>query len=159
MWTGRTQTLNFYTLGDSLYLVDMPGFGYTSSSLSMGNRWREMISEYILRRKALRFFALLTFSFVCVTVISLYHSLSSLIFLLIDSRRGVGETDQFLMNTLNEYGVPYQIILTKVDRVRVRMRDKVRKSQCLDCCNVCARRIDEHWPATTDACFSGREFG
>jgi GTP-binding protein len=44
---GRTQTINFYALGDAARLVDLPGYGYARVSKDMRAQWRELVGGYL----------------------------------------------------------------------------------------------------------------
>jgi GTP-binding protein len=44
---GRTQTINFYALGDAARLVDLPGYGYARVPQSMRAHWRELVGAYL----------------------------------------------------------------------------------------------------------------
>ncbi len=90
---GRTQQLNFFNLGNHLYIVDMPGYGYAKVSKSTRKEWDALIFSYLRGRPNLR----------CV-------------FILIDSRHGLKESDTHLMEMLDKAAVPYRIILTKADK-------------------------------------------
>lgn len=90
---GRTQQLNFFNLSDRLYLVDMPGYGYAKVSKKMRSEWDTLIFDYLRGRPNLR----------CV-------------FVLVDSRHGLKESDEMIMEMLDDAAVPYRIILTKVDK-------------------------------------------
>ncbi len=90
---GRTQQLNFFTLADRLYLVDMPGYGYAKVSKTMRSAWDKLIFDYLRGRPTLR----------CVYV-------------LVDSRHGLKDSDIMLMEMLDEAAVPYRIVLTKADK-------------------------------------------
>ena len=50
---GRTQQLNFFSLGEERYLVDLPGYGYAKVPSGMRNEWKEMISGYLQFRPQL----------------------------------------------------------------------------------------------------------
>ncbi|MDH5723087.1 MAG: ribosome biogenesis GTP-binding protein YihA/YsxC [Alphaproteobacteria bacterium] len=92
---GRTQELNFFNLGDLLNIVDMPGYGYAKVSKSKIETWTKLIFSYLRGRQTLR----------CV-------------FILIDSRHGLKDSDLELMKMLDETAVSYRIILTKCDKVK-----------------------------------------
>lgn len=92
---GRTQQLNYFTLGEDMYLVDMPGYGYAQVSKSIRNEWKTLIRSYLSGRANLR----------CVMI-------------LVDSRHGLKDTDTELMKMLDETAVPYRIILTKTDKTK-----------------------------------------
>ena len=44
---GRTQTINFYALGEAARLVDLPGYGYARIPQSMRAQWRELVGGYL----------------------------------------------------------------------------------------------------------------
>ena len=90
---GRTQQLNFFDLGKQIYMVDMPGYGYAKVSKKQRAEWNTLIFDYLRGRQSLR----------CV-------------FILIDGRHGIKESDEELMKMLDEAAVSYRIILTKCDK-------------------------------------------
>jgi len=90
---GRTQQLNFFNLGNHLYLVDMPGYGYAKVSKKMREEWDHLIFEYLRGRPNLR-----------------------AVLMMIDSRHGLKETDLHLMGLLDKAAVHYRIVLTKADK-------------------------------------------
>ncbi|MGI9392167.1 MAG: ribosome biogenesis GTP-binding protein YihA/YsxC [Parvibaculales bacterium] len=89
---GRTQALNFFSMGETLYLIDMPGFGYAKQSRKEVKAWQAFSKLYLANRPTLK-----------------------RVFLLIDSRHGFKSTDKEMMQTLNATGLSFQIILTKTD--------------------------------------------
>ncbi len=93
MSPGRTQQINFFELGHSLCLVDLPGYGFATVSKGTQQTWRNLITHYLKSRKML------------LRVI-----------LLIDSRHPLKESDEQAMSLLNAVAVPFQIVLTKVDK-------------------------------------------
>lgn len=90
---GRTQQLNFFDLGGKIYLVDMPGYGYAKVSKKQREEWNDLIFSYLQGRPNLR-----------------------RVFILVDSRRGLKDTDEELMKMLDKAAVTYQIVLTKCDK-------------------------------------------
>jgi len=102
---GRTQQLNFFNLGERMYMVDMPGYGYAKVSKTQRDEWTQLIFDYLRGRPTLR----------CV-------------FILIDSRHGLKDTDIDLMKMLDETAVQYRIILTKTDKVKSQELAKVTDS-------------------------------
>jgi len=92
---GRTKQLNFFNLADKIVFVDMPGYGYAKASKGAIENWENLIFEYLRGRQNLQ-----------------------RIFLLIDSRRGLKDNDIEVMKILDEYGINYQIVLTKSDEVK-----------------------------------------
>src|SRR6478609_11152529 len=51
---GRTQQINFFSLGAQRYLVDLPGYGYARVPREKKNEWERFISSYLLLRRQLR---------------------------------------------------------------------------------------------------------
>ncbi len=92
---GRTRELNFFTLGKagSLYLVDMPGYGYAKAAKNEIKGWNRLIEDYLKGRQQLR-----------------------RLFLLVDSRHGLKDTDRATMKLMDEAAVSYQAVLTKADK-------------------------------------------
>ena len=93
---GRTQNLNLFNIDDKIMIVDLPGYGYARISKVDAVRWLERLEEYLLNRSQLR-----------------------RLFILIDSRVGVKDSDLELMDFCDENGICYQIVYTKKDK-RVR---------------------------------------
>jgi len=92
---GRTRELNYFDVGQGqLYLVDLPGFGYAKVSRSQAEAWTKLTKAYLRGRPSLR-----------------------RVFLLVDARRGLMETDDEVMDMLDGSAVTYQIVLTKVDKL------------------------------------------
>ena len=89
---GLTKQLNFFRLGNSLMLVDMPGYGYAKVSKERKGGWDMLIRNYLFGRTTLKR--------TCI---------------LIDARRGVMAPDEEFMRLLDETAVSFQIVLTKID--------------------------------------------
>lgn len=92
---GRTQQLNMFDLGGRCYLVDMPGYGYAKVSKTQKTEWDRLIRAYLRGRPNLR----------CVYV-------------LVDARHGLKDSDRDIMTMLDEAAVSYRIVLTKADKVK-----------------------------------------
>jgi GTP-binding protein len=92
---GRTRELNFFTLGkdDVLYLVDMPGYGYARASKAEVKGWTRLIRDYLKGRRELK-----------------------RVFLLIDARHGLKDSDRETMTLMDEAAISYQAVLTKADK-------------------------------------------
>ena len=91
---GRTQQLIFFELGGRLTLVDLPGYGYAKVSKSMVESWTRLLKGYLKGRVTLRRACLL-----------------------VDGRHGLKPGDEDIMTMLDQAAVPYQIVLTKIDKV------------------------------------------
>lgn len=93
---GRTQELNYFTTKDiPLLVVDMPGYGFASAPKAKVEAWNRLIREYLRGRSSLR-----------------------RVFLLIDSRHGIKDVDLEIMAMLDESAVSYQVVLTKLDKIK-----------------------------------------
>ena len=99
---GRTRELNYFNINDQIHLVDLPGYGYARASKSLIAAWTTLTRQFLRGRAPLR-----------------------RVFLLIDSRRGIKDTDLEVMDMLDETAVPYQIVLTKADKIKQGERDTV----------------------------------
>ncbi len=91
---GRTRQINFFLLDNKYFLVDLPGYGYAKAPKTEKSSWGELVVDYLRHRKNL-----------------------TKLYLLIDSRHGIKKIDNEYMGMLNECGVPYQIVLTKIDKI------------------------------------------
>lgn len=91
---GRTQEINYFTLGDHGYLVDLPGYGFARAPLPVVAQWQALLKSYLGGRPTLR-----------------------RAFALIDSRHGVKELDHEIMRLLDRAAVPFQVVLTKADKI------------------------------------------
>jgi len=91
---GKTQTLNFYGVNNSFYLIDVPGYGYALTDKKTQAKFGMMIEEYLEKRDELK-----------------------RVFMLIDFRHKPTEDDLLMYNFLKYYDLPVTIIATKADKV------------------------------------------
>lgn len=92
---GRTQEINFFTCQDSHYLVDLPGYGFADAPLKVVEKWQRLLRAYLAGRPNLR-----------------------RAFVLIDARHGVMKVDKDILDLLDSAAVNFQLVLTKIDKVR-----------------------------------------
>ena len=92
---GRTQELIFFDLHGQATLVDMPGYGYAAASKEKAAAWGELARDYLRGRPTLL-----------------------RVFVLVDGRHGLKESDQETMRLLDAAAVSYAIVLTKGDEVK-----------------------------------------
>ena len=97
---GRTQQLNFFAIGglpgeEKLRIVDMPGYGYAAVSKEKIGNWTKLMHGYLRGRTTLQ-----------------------RVFVLIDGRHGLKESDHEMMTLLDKSAQSYQVILTKKDEVK-----------------------------------------
>jgi GTP-binding protein len=91
---GRTQEINYFALGESRYMVDLPGYGYAEAPVAIVAKWQALLKSYLSGRQTLR-----------------------RAFVLIDSRHGVKSVDQEIMDLLDRSAVTFQAVMTKADKI------------------------------------------
>lgn len=91
---GRTQEINYFALGERAYLVDLPGYGFAKAPVAVVAKWQALLKSYLAGRPTLR-----------------------RAFALIDSRHGIKDVDHQIMTLLDRSAVPFQVVLTKADKV------------------------------------------
>ena len=105
---GRTQQINLFAIGNNQAVIaDLPGYGYAKVSKKTAETLYNLCYHYIHRKR------------------------SKIVFLLIDSRRGLMSTDSEVIEALNVIGHRICIILTKVDLVS--QNDLIQLQHDLDC--------------------------
>jgi GTP-binding protein len=92
---GRTQALNFFTLGDDLALVDLPGYGYAKMPEAVARRIGSLMTDFLATRGNL-----------------------SAVLLLIDSRRGPREDEFALAEMVRGRELELIVAATKSDKIR-----------------------------------------
>lgn len=104
---GRTQEINYFSLGDRHYLVDLPGYGFAEAPKAIVERWQRLLRAYLAGRASLR-----------------------RAFVLIDARHGIKPVDAEILTLLDRSAVPFQTVLTKADKIgaaaRAQVLDQVR---------------------------------
>ncbi|MDX9883813.1 MAG: ribosome biogenesis GTP-binding protein YihA/YsxC [Prolixibacteraceae bacterium] len=98
---GKTQLINHFSIDDSWYLVDLPGYGYAKVSKTAKYKFQKLISDYVLKRE------------------NLYC-----LFVLVDSRHELQKIDSEFMMWLGENAIPFAIIFTKADKLGKTSLDK-----------------------------------
>lgn len=102
---GRTQELNYFELGDTHYMVDLPGYGFARAPLEKVRKWQSLLKAYMSGRPNLR-----------------------RVFILIDARRGPREADGEIMRLLDSAAVSFQAVLTKCDKTGARELEAARRA-------------------------------
>jgi len=98
---GKTQLINHFKINNEWFLVDLPGYGYAKVSKSIKKTFQSFIKQYFLNREQL----------ICT-------------FVLIDSRLEPQKIDLEFMEFLGENGIPFCIIFTKVDKLKLNELNK-----------------------------------
>jgi GTP-binding protein len=91
---GRTQTINFFLINESMYFVDLPGYGYAKVSKTVRDSWGPMIEDYLQNREQLK-----------------------LAVMLVDSRIAPVDSDVTMKRWLDRQMIPSTIVLTKTDKI------------------------------------------
>jgi GTP-binding protein len=91
---GRTQLINFFTLGNDRHLVDLPGYGYAKVPESMRAHWQSVLARYLSERT----------------------SLGGLV-LVMDSRHPLQPLDRQMLDWFCPSGKPVHVLLTKSDKL------------------------------------------
>ncbi|MDT2018455.1 MAG: ribosome biogenesis GTP-binding protein YihA/YsxC [Planktomarina sp.] len=99
---GRTQEINFFELGEERYLVDLPGYGFANAPVVIVEKWQRLLKKYLSGRPNLR-----------------------RAFVLIDSRHGIKPVDEEIMQLMNKSALTFQVILTKIDKIKNYEQNKV----------------------------------
>lgn len=97
---GRTQEINYFALGDSRYMVDLPGYGFAEAPVAVVRQWQALLKQYLQGRVTLR-----------------------RAFVLIDTRHGVKAVDEEILGLLDKSAVAFQVVMTKADKVNKATRD------------------------------------
>jgi GTP-binding protein len=92
---GRTQQINFFTLGETARLVDLPGYGYAEVPLAVKDRWQKTIQNYLANRTNL-----------------------VVLVLLMDIRHPMTELDTQMLEWAAKSDLPTQVLLTKADKYK-----------------------------------------
>ncbi|MEZ5885500.1 MAG: ribosome biogenesis GTP-binding protein YihA/YsxC [Paracoccaceae bacterium] len=99
---GRTQEINYFTAGESHYLVDLPGYGFAEAPKPIVEKWQRLLKAYLAGRPTLR-----------------------RVFVLVDCRHGIKSVDEEILTLLDRSAVTFQTVLTKADKVKASDRDTI----------------------------------
>ena len=91
---GKTRTINYYNVNDALYLVDLPGYGYSKAGKEEAASWGRMVERYLHGSKVLK-----------------------QVFLLVDIRHAPGANDCQMYEWIEAQGFEPVIIATKLDKI------------------------------------------
>jgi len=91
---GKTRTINHFSVNDSWFLVDLPGYGYARVPVKLREKWVKAVEEYILKRENL----------VCL-------------FVLLDARHKPQRSDLEFMELLGINQIPFVRVFTKSDKL------------------------------------------
>lgn len=101
---GKTALINYFLVGDNLFLVDLPGYGFAKKSKKEQDAWRKWITDFIEEKIDKITFALL-----------------------IDSRHPPFPKDIELIEYLDTLGKKPLVVFTKTDKLKGRERKKLKE--------------------------------
>ncbi len=96
---GKTRTINFFSVNERFYFVDLPGYGFAKVPKDLKATWGDMITAYLKEREPLRLVA---------------H--------LIDARHPPTPNDHELLELLDDAEVPTLLLATKIDKLKKSQR-------------------------------------
>ena len=91
---GKTRGVNFYNVDDTLYFVDLPGYGYAKVSKEEKASWAKMIETYLHTRRQLK-----------------------LVIMLVDIRHSPTEDDKLMYRWILDRGIAHMVVATKADKI------------------------------------------
>lgn len=98
---GKTQSMNYYSMDERFFLVDLPGYGYAKVSQKQRASWERNMQEYLLGRKQLE-----------------------LVLHIVDCRHKPKEQDNEYFFWLAEHQIPFLVVLSKADKVSKNVASK-----------------------------------
>jgi GTP-binding protein len=126
---GKTRLLNFFSMGESYIIVDMPGYGYASRGDDEVGAWRKMVQNYLSQRP----------------------QLAGLV-LLMDMARDWSADEETLTHFVMTHDIPVAIGLTKADKFskndQVKAIARIKKQS----------RIEEVFPLSSQTKQGCKEF-
>ena len=110
---GRTQQINFFIINETVYFVDLPGYGYARVPAAVRKSWGPMIENYLKDRRTLK-----------------------ALVLIMDIRRVPGPEETNFIDWLHHFGIPRILVLTKTDKLskakQIRQRQEAAKALAVD---------------------------
>ena len=91
---GKTRLINYFSIDNQLYFVDLPGYGYAKLSKKIRSGWQKNIEAYFKNNQELK-----------------------LVLLLLDSRHEIMDNDRMMIDWLQHYRISYIMVLTKSDKI------------------------------------------
>ncbi len=91
---GKTRLINFFTINNEFYFVDLPGYGYAKVSKSEKANWGKMMEMYLINRPQLKKVALL-----------------------VDCRHKPTGDDILMYDWIKHYGYEVIVVATKKDKL------------------------------------------
>lgn len=100
---GKTREINFFNIDDTVYFVDLPGYGYAKVSKDIKSAWGESIETYLNKSKKLK-----------------------LVIMLVDIRHSPSEDDKIMAKWLSNSSLPFIVVATKKDKItRAKLKERL----------------------------------
>jgi|WetSurMetagenome_2_1015567.scaffolds.fasta_scaffold500823_1 GTP-binding protein len=106
---GKTRTINVFAIRYGKWIVDLPGYGFAAVSMKERDNWKHMIECYLSSRSSLK-----------------------AVFVLIDAHVGATALDRQMLVWLKTTGMPYRVIVNKIDHITQVKLVEQRQSLALD---------------------------
>ncbi len=107
---GRTRLLNVFAHGGGGTVVDLPGYGFASTSTKERTRWQRRLEDYLEQRENLR-----------------------LVLVLVDGEVGPTKLDIEMLAWLRARDVPFRVVATKHDKVKSSRRERRKRDLASGC--------------------------
>ena len=91
---GLTKMINYFLINDNFRIVDLPGYGYAKTGHKHIANWAGLMEKYLAESPNLK-----------------------TVFVLLDCRIEPSELDRMMLDFLNNYQIPYVVVMTKVDKL------------------------------------------
>ena len=101
---GKTITINFYDINKTLFFADLPGYGYAKRPEADKKKWSALTDGYFTKNPNI--------------------DLLKCVIQLVDSRHEPTADDEMMIDWMNQVGIPYIIVATKVDKLNKTERAK-----------------------------------
>lgn len=101
---GKTRTINYFLINNSIYFVDLPGYGYAKVPKDLQAGWSRMMEQYLIDRDELK-----------------------VIVILVDIRHKPSKDDLSMLEFIKHFDIPYIIAATKADKISKGQRAKYIK--------------------------------
>ena len=116
---GLTKMVNYFSVNDELYFVDLPGYGFSKTGKQHTNLWSTLLENYLLMSKNIK-----------------------MVFMLVDIRHEPSELDKMMHKFLFYHNIPHKVIVTKADKIaksKIFMaKNEIAKSLSLGIGNIIA---------------------
>jgi len=117
---GKTRLLNFFLVNESIYFVDLPGYGFAKVPMKIKEQWGHLVENYLQHSENLK----------CVVVLT-------------DSRHEVQKMDRQLVDWLARNDIPFIVVGTKADKLT---KNKLNAQLAQNCKNLAESNVKKIVP-------------